>query len=52
MKTKIDFKVLDYANIEFGTQKPSIEDQKAFSDFLIKRKNSKAKPAQQLAMRI
>jgi hypothetical protein len=51
MKTKIDFKVLDFADIEFGTQKPSIEDQKAFSDFLIKRKK-KAKPAQQLAVRI
>ena len=38
MKTKIDFKVLDFADIEFGTQKPSIEDQKAFSEFLIKRK--------------
>lgn len=52
MKTKIDFKALDYADIEFGTQKPSTEDQKAFSDFLIKRRKSKTKPAQQLAVRI
>ena len=40
MKTKIDFKVLDFADIEFGTQKPSIKDQKAFSDFLIKHTKS------------
>jgi hypothetical protein len=33
MKTKINFKALDYAVIKFGTQKPSIEDQKVFSDF-------------------
>jgi hypothetical protein len=44
MKTKIDFKILDYTDIEFGTQKPSVEDQKAFSNFLTKQKN-KAKPA-------
>ena len=35
---KNNFKVLDYADIEFGTQEPSIEDQKEFSDFLAKRK--------------
>lgn len=52
MKTKIDFKALDYADIEFGTQKPSVEDQKAFSDFLAKRKNSKATPTQQYAVRV
>jgi hypothetical protein len=52
MKTKIDFKILDYADIEFGTQKPSIEDQKAFSDFLTERRKSKAKPTQQLTMRV
>ncbi len=45
MKTRINFKALDYADIEFGTQKPSVEDQKAFSDFLTKRKKSKAKIA-------
>lgn len=52
MKTKIDFNALDYADIEFGTQKPTVEDQKAFSDFLAKRKKNKAKPTQQLAVRI
>jgi hypothetical protein len=41
MKTRINFKALDYADIEFGTQKPSVENQKAFSDFLTKRKKIK-----------
>ena len=52
MKAKINFKALDYADIEFGTQKPSVEDPKAFSDFLTKRRKSKAKPTQQLVVRI
>lgn len=43
MKTKINFITLDYADIEFGTKKPSVEDQKAFSDFLNKRKKVKLK---------
>lgn len=33
MKIKIDFKALDYTDIELGTQKPSVEDQKVFSNF-------------------
>ncbi len=41
MKTRINFKALDYADIDFGTQKPSVEDQKAFSNFLNKRKKVK-----------
>lgn len=52
MKTKINFKAFNYADIEFGTQKPSVEDQKAFSDFLAKRKKGKAKTVQQLPVRI
>ncbi len=52
MKTKIDFKALDYADIEFDTKEPSIKDQNDFSDFLAKRKNSKAKTTQQLAVRV
>ncbi|WP_435356687.1 hypothetical protein [Emticicia sp. SJ17W-69] len=52
MKTKIDFKILDYVDIEFDTHKPSIEDQKAFSDFLAKRKNAKAKITQPLVVRV
>ena len=52
MKTRVNFKALDYTDIEFGTQKPSAEDQKAFSDFLTERRKSKAKPTQQLTMRV
>ena len=50
MKAKINFKALDYADIEFGTQKPSVENQKAFSDFLAKRKKGKAKTAIKLQL--
>lgn len=52
MKAKINFRALDYADIEFGTQKPSVENQKEFSDFLAKRKKGKAKYVQRLTVRI
>jgi hypothetical protein len=49
MKTKINFKALDYADIEFGTIKLSEEEQKEFSAFLAKRKKTKSRT---VAMRI
>ncbi len=52
MKAKINFKALDYADIEFSTQEPSVEELKAFSNFLTKRRKSDAKPALQLVVRI
>ncbi len=52
MKTKIDFKALDYADIEFGTQKPSVEDEKAFSSFLANRKRQKTTAIQQFSARM
>jgi hypothetical protein len=41
MKTKIDFKLLDYSDIEFGAEKPTQSEQKLFSDFLSSRKKTK-----------
>jgi hypothetical protein len=41
MKTKIDFKLLDYSDIEFGTEKLNQSEQKLFSEFLANRKKTK-----------
>ncbi len=45
MKTKINFKDLDIADIEVSNDKPSEEEQRGFSEFLAKRRKSKTKTA-------
>lgn len=50
MKNKIDFKTLDFSDIEFDAQKISEEDQKAFSNYLKARKANKLKSKNQIQM--
>lgn len=46
MRTKINFKALDLADIEVSNNKPSEEERKAFSQFLAKRKKPKLRTLQ------
>lgn len=50
MKNKIDFKILNFSDIEFDTQKITEEDQQAFSSFLKARKANKLKVKSQIQM--